>query len=365
MKKKFSEFYEEAKIYPSYGHWAADADHEALAKNLHANGKTAKHHINAGMRKGAQERINAIHKELMNRRMKMYKESLDVTDIDSLISEAEELLELRTSTLQSYLEKANPKSKRDGKNSVALSKEKSEKRVQGINRAYDKVLDRDDVQEGNSEPEEYTKPITHLSQFNQDLVNHARSTQNYKLTRNLKVGKNVITGKVTNGSGRMKNGVMTMYYINGKKASYDAAHKLHHDHINSVHKESLDESKEYAPEEGHKVKIIGKGMEHTGKTGYVHQVSPRGTHAGVQDKKGKHIGYYHSSDLKQLDEETNDGGTPQHIIDAHKKEAEKRGLKLTHVGHYKDEQGLSSKTSRGSVFSTDYQNGKYSHEEGH
>lgn len=71
----------------------------------------------------------------------------------------------------------------------------------------------------------------------------------------------------------------------------------------------LDESKkEYKPEEGHKVKIIGKGMQHSGKSGYVHQVSPAGTHAGVQDKNGKHIGYYHSSDLKQINEESLDEG---------------------------------------------------------
>lgn len=66
--------------------------------------------------------------------------------------------------------------------------------------------------------------------------------------------------------------------------------------------ESMNESTEYKPNEGDKVKIIGQKMEHAGKKGTVHQISPTGTHVGVKNKKGEHIGYYHISDVKKLDE---------------------------------------------------------------
>lgn len=50
--------------------------------------------------------------------------------------------------------------------------------------------------------------------------------------------------------------------------------------------------------EGDSVKIVGE-VTGKGKSGTVHQVSPSGTHVGVADKNGNHLGYYHVSDLKK------------------------------------------------------------------
>lgn len=61
--------------------------------------------------------------------------------------------------------------------------------------------------------------------------------------------------------------------------------------------------------------------------------------------------------------ESNDG-TPQHIIDRHKKEATRRMLTLKST-KYADNEGITSKTHKGTLFSTDYhpKTGSYSHEE--
>jgi hypothetical protein len=59
-----------------------------------------------------------------------------------------------------------------------------------------------------------------------------------------------------------------------------------------------------------------------------------------------------------------DSGTPKHIVDAHKAEAAKRGLTLKRT-HYSDHLGITSKTHKGTLFSTDHDPKKnsFSHEE--
>ena len=57
-------------------------------------------------------------------------------------------------------------------------------------------------------------------------------------------------------------------------------------------------------EEGDHVTISLKGHANNGHVGVVHQISPSGEHYGVKDPKtNKHIGYFHSSNLKPHDEE--------------------------------------------------------------
>lgn len=57
-------------------------------------------------------------------------------------------------------------------------------------------------------------------------------------------------------------------------------------------------------EEGDHVTISLKGHANDGHVGVVHQISPSGDHYGVKDPKtNKHIGYFHSSNLKPHDEE--------------------------------------------------------------
>jgi ribosomal protein L24 len=346
----------------------------------------------------AAERAKAFYK----------KQGLKVHDVyhhSEIKEEIEDIEELNTSTLQSYLEKANNKHKLvkvDGKKKVELlSPEKSKTRTTGINRAYDKVLNKGDFREE-------AEMFEGMSDFEHQQVTPERRRGAKEALERAQAHK-AEAAKHPAGSKEHKKAMAdhddemeTHHYFNGmlKKTGHlkedelvesrfdhrEAAQRgiihphafagmkvgSYHDHYSTkngdklqfkVHKHTAggvvlqapkDAEKEHGKYHTYKIshtygvnedvsthaadkkavtvtlpdgskkaewrprstKDIAESImdytydygdhvkiqsgDHKGKTARVHTISPTGTHVGVDSAKtGKHLGYFHISDVKK------------------------------------------------------------------